>query len=62
MNMRALVEGGEVIEVQRCTGAVSLVPGFIYHSTESGRDFFLFWAEDIGIAAQRALAFAREGV
>lgn len=58
----AVAEGGEVIEVRRCLSAVALEPGHVYRGKlpGSGNDFFLFWAEDIGIAAQRALALARQ--
>lgn len=55
----ALVLGGEVIEVRKCLSKVALAPGEVYQSKVQDRDFFLFWAEDIGIAAQRATHLAK---
>lgn len=51
----ALAEDGELIEVRACRSSVALTPGSVYHNKTGNQDFFLFWADDLVVAAQRAL-------
>lgn len=55
----ASTKDGEVIEVRKVPHRVALTPGEVYQSKTEDGTFLLFWAEDIGVAVQRAMHIAQ---